>query len=114
MLMCVIGCSLGVLLSFLAAHAFPSIPTIGNLISFRPSVGLIAPVIGAAFVLCALGALLPAWRAVRMLPAEALRRMEGRGLGPRAARPPPPQGAGAGKRGGRPAAPGTWCGTPKY
>jgi len=54
MLMCVIGCGLGVLLSFLAAHAFPSIPTIGNLISFRPSFGLIAPVIGAAFVLCTL------------------------------------------------------------
>jgi putative ABC transport system permease protein len=75
MLMCVIGCGLGVLLSFLAADAFPRIPTIGHLISFKPSVGLIAPVIGAAFVLCVLGALLPAWRAVRMLPAEALRRM---------------------------------------
>jgi putative ABC transport system permease protein len=75
MLMCMIGCGLGVLLSLLAAHAFPRIPTIGNLISFKPSVGLIAPVIGAAFVLCTLGALLPAWRAVRMLPAEALRRM---------------------------------------
>jgi putative ABC transport system permease protein len=75
MLLCVIGCGLGVLLSFLAASAFPRIPTIGNLISFKPTVGLIAPVIGAAFVLCVLGALLPAWRAVRMLPAEALRRM---------------------------------------
>jgi putative ABC transport system permease protein len=75
MLMCVIGCGLGVLLSFLAAHAFPRIPTVGHLISFKPSVGLIAPVIGAAFALCTLGALLPAWRAVRMLPAEALRRM---------------------------------------
>jgi len=29
----------------------------------------------AAFVLCVLGALFPAWRAVRMLPAEALRRL---------------------------------------
>ena len=75
MLMCAIGCGLGVLLSLLAAYAFPRIPTIGHLISFKPSVGLIAPVIGAAFVLCVLGALLPAWRAVRMLPAEALRRM---------------------------------------
>jgi putative ABC transport system permease protein len=75
MLMCVIGCGLGVFLSFLAAYAFPRIPTIGNLISFKPSIGLIAPVVGAAFVFCVLGALLPAWRAVRMLPAEALRRM---------------------------------------
>jgi putative ABC transport system permease protein len=75
MLMCAIGCGLGVLLSFLAAYAFPRIPTIGHLISFKPSVGLIAPVIGAALALCVLGALLPAWRAVRVLPAEALRRM---------------------------------------
>jgi putative ABC transport system permease protein len=73
--MCAIGCGLGVLLSFFAEYVFPRIPTIGNLISFKPSVGLIAPVIGAAFALCVLGALLPAWRAVRMLPAEALRRM---------------------------------------
>ena len=74
-MMCAIGCALGVLLSFLAAYGFPRIPAIGNLISFRPSVALIAPVVGAAFVLSLLGALLPAWRAVRMLPAEALRRM---------------------------------------
>jgi putative ABC transport system permease protein len=75
MLICAIGCSLSVLLSFLAVYAVPHIPTIGNLISFKPGAGLIVPVIGAAFVLCVLGALLPAWRAVRMLPAEALRRM---------------------------------------
>jgi putative ABC transport system permease protein len=75
MLICAIGCGLGVLLSFLAADAFPRVPTIGNLISFKPSLGVIAPVIGAAFVLSVFGALLPAWRAVRMLPAEALRRM---------------------------------------
>jgi putative ABC transport system permease protein len=75
MVMCAIGCGLGVLLSFLAEYAFPRIPAIGNLISFKPSAGLIVPVVGAAFVLCVLGALLPAWRAVRMLPAEALRRM---------------------------------------
>jgi putative ABC transport system permease protein len=73
--MCAIGCGLGVLLSFFAEYAFPRIPTIGNLIAYKPSVRLIAPVIGAAFALCVLGALLPAWRAVRMLPAEALRRM---------------------------------------
>jgi len=74
-LLCVIGCTVGVLFSVLVAFGFPRIPTIGNLISFRPSVGLIVPVIGAAFVFCVLGALLPAWRAVRTLPAEALRRM---------------------------------------
>jgi putative ABC transport system permease protein len=73
--MCVIGCVLGVLLSFLAAFAFPHIPAIGNLISFRPSARLITPVLAAAFVLCIFGSLFPAWRAVRMVPAEALRRM---------------------------------------
>jgi putative ABC transport system permease protein len=75
MLMCAIGCVLGVLLSFLAAFAFPHIPAIGNLISFRPSIALIAPVVGAACGLCLLGSLFPAWRAIRMAPAEALRRM---------------------------------------
>jgi putative ABC transport system permease protein len=74
-LMCAIGCALGVALSFLAANAFPRVPAVGHLIAFRPSVGLIVPVVGAAFVLCAFGALMPAWRAVRMLPAEALRRL---------------------------------------
>jgi putative ABC transport system permease protein len=74
-LMCVSGCVLGVLLSLLAAFAFPRIPAIGNLISFKPSAALIAPVVVAAFALCVLGALLPAWRAVRMVPAEALRRL---------------------------------------
>jgi putative ABC transport system permease protein len=69
-----IGCALGVLLSVLVAYAVPYIPVVGRLISFRPAGLLIVPVVGAAFVLCILGALLPAWRAMRMLPAEALRR----------------------------------------
>ena len=70
-----IGCALGVLLSFLVAYSVPYIPVIGRLISLRPPGLLIVPVVGAAFVLCILGALLPGWRAMRMLPAEALRRM---------------------------------------
>jgi putative ABC transport system permease protein len=74
-LMCVIGCVLGLALSFLAALAFPYIPAIGHLVSFRPSIRLIVLVLIAAFVLCVLGSLFPAWRAVRMLPAEALRRL---------------------------------------
>jgi len=72
--MCALGCVLGVLLSFLTAFAFPYIPTIGNLISFKPSAALISLTIAAAFGLCAVGALYPAWRAVRLSPAEALRR----------------------------------------
>jgi len=74
LVMCAIGCVLGVLVSFLAAFAFPLIPSIGNLISFKPGVALISATIAAAFALCALGALYPAWRAVRLSPAEALRR----------------------------------------
>jgi putative ABC transport system permease protein len=74
-LMCAFGCVLGVLLSYLAAFGFPYVPAIGNLISFRPSLGLVAPVLAAAFALCILGSLFPAWRAVRMVPAEALRRI---------------------------------------
>ena len=74
-LMCVIGCALGLALSFIAALVFPYIPAIGNLLSFRPSARLIILVLIAAFVLCVLGSLFPAWRAVRMLPAEALRRI---------------------------------------
>jgi ABC-type lipoprotein release transport system permease subunit len=44
------------------------------MISFRPSLRLMAATIGAAFALCAIGALYPAWRAISMMPAEALRR----------------------------------------
>jgi len=74
-LMCTIGCIVGVLLSFAAAFAFPHVPAIGNLISFRPSIMVIAPILVAAFGLCILGSLLPAWRAARLVPADALRRM---------------------------------------
>jgi putative ABC transport system permease protein len=74
LVMCAIGCAFGVLLSFFAAVAFPLIPTIGDMISFRPSLRLMAATISAAFALCAIGALYPAWRAISMMPAEALRR----------------------------------------
>lgn len=69
-----LGCALGVALCFAAAWVVPYIPVIGRLIAFRPVAMLIAPVAGVALVPCVLGALLPAWRAARMLPAEALRR----------------------------------------
>jgi putative ABC transport system permease protein len=69
-----IGCALGVALSLGVAYAVPNMPVVGHLIAFQLSVALIVPVVGTALVLCVLGALLPAWRAARMLPAEALRR----------------------------------------
>jgi putative ABC transport system permease protein len=74
LVMCAIGCVFGLLLSFFTAFAFPLIPTIGDMISFRPSPRLMAATIGAAFVLCAVGSLYPAWRAISLMPAEALRR----------------------------------------
>ncbi len=74
LLMCAVGCVLGVLLSYLASFLFPMIPTIGDYIKFKPSLGLIIPTLAAAFALCTIGSLYPAWRAVRLTPAEALRR----------------------------------------
>jgi putative ABC transport system permease protein len=73
--MCALGCILGELFSLAAALVFPHIPTIGDLISVKPHVTVIAPILLATFALCIVGALLPAWRAARLLPADALRRI---------------------------------------
>jgi putative ABC transport system permease protein len=72
--MCAAGCVLGVLVGYGASFLFPFIPTIGDYLDFKPTLGLIAPTIAAAFVLCTVGSLYPAWRAVRLTPAEALQR----------------------------------------
>jgi putative ABC transport system permease protein len=74
LMMCVVGCVLGVASGFLVALLFPLIPKIGDYIQFRPTLALVLPVVAAAFVLCTAGALYPAWRATRMTPAEALQR----------------------------------------
>jgi putative ABC transport system permease protein len=75
LMMCAVGCVLGVFLSFLASFLFPIIPTIGNYVEFKPSLTLIAATIAATVALCTIGSLYPAWRAVRLVPAEALRRI---------------------------------------
>jgi len=75
LLLYVVGCILGLGFSALAALALPYIPTIGDLVSFRPSTVLIALTLAAALALCSVGSLFPAWRAVRMSPAAALRRL---------------------------------------
>lgn len=75
MVMCAIGCVLGIILSCFAALLFPMIPTIGNYIAFNPSLGLILPTVAVAFVLCLVGSLYPAWRAIRLPPAAALRHV---------------------------------------
>jgi putative ABC transport system permease protein len=75
LLMCAVGCVLGILISYIASLLFPLIPTIGNYITFSPSLGLILPTVVAAFVLCMIGSLYPAWRAIRVPPAVALRHI---------------------------------------
>lgn len=75
LMMCAVGCALGIVLSFFAALLFPMIPTIGNYIAFRPNLSLILSTVTAAFVLCMLGSLYPAWRAIRLPPAMALRHV---------------------------------------
>ena len=74
LVMCVIGCVLGVLLSFLAAPRFRDT---GHRSTLSRSGRARADRAGllAAFALCILRGAVPAWRAVRMVPAEALRRM---------------------------------------
>lgn len=75
LMMCAFGCLIGLGLSYLSAFAFPMIPAIGSLIAFKPNAQLVAAVFLASFGLCTLGSLFPAWRAVRLMPAEALRRI---------------------------------------
>jgi putative ABC transport system permease protein len=74
LMMCVLGCAFGVVLGYMAAFLFPLIPTVGDYISFKPTLGLIIPTLLAALALCTIGSLYPAWRATRMTPAEALQR----------------------------------------
>jgi putative ABC transport system permease protein len=74
LIMSVIGCAIGIALGYLTSFFFAAIPQIGSIIAFKPSIGLIAPTVIAALILCAIGSLYPAWRATRMTPAEALQR----------------------------------------
>jgi putative ABC transport system permease protein len=68
------GCVVGVPLGFLACSFFDLLPAIGSYLTFRPSLDSIAPSVAGAFLLSVLGSLYPAWRAVSMTPADALRR----------------------------------------
>lgn len=68
------GCTLGVVIGVLASGLFDSLPAIGGFVSFTPRAGDIALPLLFAVPLCAAGAAYPAWRAVRLMPADALRR----------------------------------------
>ena len=61
----VAGCSVGIPLY---------LPTIGDILSFHPSLSMVLPTLLASIALCAVGSLYPAWRAASMSPADALRR----------------------------------------
>ena len=69
-----IGCAVGVPLGLVACSLFELLPIIGTYLSFEPSLGIILPSVAGALLLTVLGSLYPAWRAVSLTPADALRR----------------------------------------
>lgn len=73
LLICAAGCVIGIALGYFASFLFHYIPISGDYLSFRPSLGLILATVAGTIMLGALGSLYPAWRAVRVPPAEALR-----------------------------------------
>jgi putative ABC transport system permease protein len=75
LLICALGCVIGIALGFSGSFLFRDVPTIGEYLEFKPTLGLILPTVLATFALCAAGSLYPAWRAVRMTPADALQRV---------------------------------------
>ena len=68
------GCAVGVPLSFGISLLFEYLPSIGDILSFRPDPALVLKTSVGVVGLCALGALYPAWRATSTLPAETLRQ----------------------------------------
>jgi putative ABC transport system permease protein len=69
------GCMIGVPASFGISLLFRYLPTVGEILTFHPSLSIILPILFAAIGLCGIGALYPAWRAASMRPADALRRL---------------------------------------
>ncbi len=69
------GCLIGIPLAFAVCFFFRALPTVGDILSFHPTPGMVAPTLAAAILLCALGSLYPAWRAASMTPADALRHV---------------------------------------
>lgn len=74
MLIGVTGGAAGVPLAYAICKLFEHIPTIGDILSFQPTIDTILPTLLVSILLCGLGALYPAWRAAVMSPADALRR----------------------------------------
>jgi putative ABC transport system permease protein len=68
------GCVVGVPLGFLACTFFNLLPVIGTYLSFQPTLSILVPSVLGAFLLSVVGSVYPAWWAVAMTPADALRR----------------------------------------
>jgi putative ABC transport system permease protein len=68
------GCIGGIAVGLGASALFGAIPAIGDFVAFTPSTVDLALPLLLALPVCAAGAAYPAWRSVRLMPAEALRR----------------------------------------
>jgi putative ABC transport system permease protein len=68
------GCLAGIPLSYCISLVFNHLPTIGDILSFRPTLSIVLPTLLVSTVLCGVGSLYPAWRAASMSPADSLRR----------------------------------------
>ena len=69
------GCLFGVPMSFLIAIIFEHLPNVEGILTFRPTLTVLIPTLGASIAICAIGSFYPAWRAASMSPADALRRV---------------------------------------
>jgi ABC-type antimicrobial peptide transport system permease subunit len=65
------GC--GILLGMLALRGMQDVPTVGNIVRTLITPALFAQGMGVAIGLGTVGGALPAWRASRLMPAEAMR-----------------------------------------
>jgi len=74
-LICCAGALIGVLLGFLSSLLFDKVPMIGNYLSFKPDLELVVPTVAATIALGLLASAYPAWRAIAVPPAQALRRL---------------------------------------
>jgi putative ABC transport system permease protein len=69
------GCTGGVVIGIATSRLFDTLPTIGSVITFTPTFADLGLPLVLALPLCALGAAYPAWRAVHLRPADALRSL---------------------------------------
>jgi ABC-type antimicrobial peptide transport system permease subunit len=75
----VLGGTIGLLLGMGAARAVQSVPTISSFMPATFAPGLLAQGMGVALGLGLIGGGIPAWRASRLTPAEAMRNEAGSG-----------------------------------